>query len=986
MGGNKQVPTIPASPTVETTLEGLDPDQVRAVTASAGPLLIVAGAGTGKTTVLTRRIAYLIAAQLAKPSEILALTFTEKAASEMEERVDLLVPYGYAEVWISTFHAFGDRILREQALALGLDPHFTVLTRPEQVVFFRERLFEFPLSYYLPLGDPTKFVDGILTLISRAKDEDVSPAEYLEYAERLAEQARAHPEDDRLQEEARRQREIALTYQKYQELMAREGAADFGDQVTLTLKLFREHPAILAEYQSRFRYILVDEFQDTNYAQWQLLQMLAGPNGNLTVVGDDDQSIYKFRGAAVSNLLSFTEIFPGSEVVVMTQNYRSSQAILDAAYRLVRHNDPERLEVRLGLDKRLRTDREAVRAVEHRHYDTLGSEADGVAGVIEAKVSSGTYRYRDMAILVRANRDADPFLRALNMKGVPWRFSGAHGLYAREEIRLLMAFLRVVGDPEANQSLYHLAAGEPYRVPALDLARCSAVARRMKRSLFWVFQHLDAAGLDDLSGEGVATIQKLLEDLEAYIQRAQGLRTGEVLYHFLMESGYLKRLTARHDITSQIQVQNIARFFERVKRFGDVALFDRVALFVEYQEKLLEAGEDPTVAEADADVDAVNVLTLHKAKGLEFPIVFLGGLTADKFPGRGRRDPIDLPTPVVKDQVPEGDFRLQEERRLCFVGMTRAKDELYLTSSRDSGTGRPKKVSRFVLEALDLPQPEDAAFRVSPDEAIARFAPSAGRQPEMLQPMAPDEVLTLSYFSVDDYRTCPLKYKYIQILQVPIREHHTVIYGKALHDAVQAYFRHKMRGRSLTREELWSVFEGSWVSRGFLSREHEERRLEMGRQTLSRFYDREEEAETIPTYVEKEFGFTLGRDRVIGRWDRVDVRGEEVAIVDYKSSDIRQPKEAARRARESLQLAIYALAYRQMHDRIPTRVELHFLESGLTGTAKKTEEDMEETTKIIKEVAAGIRDRDFTAKPSYMACGYCAFRGICPSAWGTDNR
>lgn len=970
---------------IEAVLEGLNPDQVKAVSAPDGPLLIVAGAGTGKTTVLTRRIAYLIAAKLAKPSEILALTFTDKAATQMEERVDLLVPYGYAEVWISTFHAFGDRVLREQALALGLDTHFTVLTRPEQMVFFRERLFEFPISYYRPLGDPTRYVDGILTLIGRAKDEDVSPAEYLQYATGLAEQARTQPEDDPLQEEARRQGEIAQTYVRYQELLARVGAVDFGDLVTLTLKLFREHPAILAEYRTRFRYVLVDEFQDTNYAQWELLKLLTGSDGNLTVVADDDQSIYKFRGAAVSNLLSFTDTYPQAELVVLNRNYRSGQPILDAAYRLIRHNDPERLEVQRGLDKRLRGLRDGGRPVEHRHYDTLGSEADGVAELIQVKVSSGAYQYRDMAILVRANRDADPFLRALNMKGIPWRFSGAHGLYGREEIRLLMAFLRVVADPDESQSLYHLATSELYRLPPLDLARCSAAARRMNRSLFWIFQHVDTAGLDDLSSEALATIRKLLEDLTGYIRKAQGLRTGEVLYHFLMESGYLKRLMAAEDVASQIQVQNTARFFEKVKRFGDIAVLDRVAQFVEYQEKLLEAGEDPAVAEADVDMDAVNVLTVHKAKGLEFLVVFMVGLMADKFPSRGRRDPIDLPAVLVKDRIPGGDVHLQEERRLFFVGMTRAKEELYLSSSKDAGTRRPKKVSPFVLEALDLPMPEEAAFRASPDQVIARFAPPAGEGPGVLQPMGPDEVLTLSYFSVDDYRTCPLKYMYIQVLQVPIREHHTVIYGKALHDAVQTYFRQKMRGRRMTLEELWTVFEGSWVSRGFLSREHEEQRLDAGRQTLKEFFAREEEAGTIPTFVEKEFGFALGQDRIIGRWDRVDVTGEEVVIIDYKSSDVRQPKEAKRRARESLQLGIYALAYRQMYDRIPSRVELHFLESGLRGVVEKGPEEIEETMKVIKEVAVGIRARDFTAKPGYMACGYCAFREICPSAWGTDT-
>ncbi|MFQ5848738.1 MAG: PD-(D/E)XK nuclease family protein, partial [Candidatus Methylomirabilales bacterium] len=544
---------------------------------------------------------------------------------------------------------------------------------------------------------------------------------------------------------------------------------------------------------------------------------------------------------------------------------------------------------------------------------------------------------------------------------------------------------RVVADPGESQSLYHLAASELYGVPPLDLARCSATARRMNRSLFWVFTHLEDAGLDEVSGEGLATIGKLLADLEAYIRKAQGVRTGEVLYHFLMESGYLKRLTAAQDVASQIQVQNIARFFEKVKRFGDIALLDRVAQFVVYQEKLLDAGEDPAVAEADVDTDAVNVLTVHKAKGLEFPVVFLVGLTADKFPSRGRRDPIDLPTPLVKDRIPEGDVHLQEERRLFYVAMTRAKEELTLTSFRDAGPGRPKKVSRFVLEALDAPMPEEAALRASPDEVIARFAPPGGERSGVLQPMAPDEILTLSYFSVDDYRTCPLKYKYIQVLRVPLREHHTVIYGKALHEAVQAYLRRKMRGDRMTLEELWAVFEGSWVSRGFLSWDHEEQRLEAGRQTLKQFLAREEEAGTIPTFIEKEFGFALGRDRVIGRWDRVDVTGEEAVIIDYKSSDVRQPKDADRRARESLQLAIYALAYWQMYGRIPARVELHFLESGLSGGTRKTAREIEETAEIITEVAAGIRTRDFTPKPGYMACGYCAFREICPSAWGTES-
>ncbi|MEK7205901.1 MAG: UvrD-helicase domain-containing protein, partial [candidate division NC10 bacterium] len=319
------------SDAVVPILEGLTPDQEAAVTHGEGPLLIVAGAGTGKTTVITRRIAYLVAAKRARPSEILALTFTDKAAEEMEGRVDLLVPYGFADMWISTFHAFGDRVLRDEGLALGLTTDFRVLSRPEQVVFLREHLFELPLSHFRPLGDPIRHLQALVTLFSRAKDEAVMPEEYLAFAAELLDRAKASPEDAALREEAAQQGELAACYAAYQRLLAERGMMDFGDQVLLSLRLFREHPLLLQKYRERFRYILVDEFQDTNHAQWELVKLLAGPAGNVTVVGDDDQSIYRFRGAAISNILEFTSVYSETPRIVLRQNFRSGQAILDAA-------------------------------------------------------------------------------------------------------------------------------------------------------------------------------------------------------------------------------------------------------------------------------------------------------------------------------------------------------------------------------------------------------------------------------------------------------------------------------------------------------------------------------------------------------------------------------------------------------------------------------------------------------------------------------
>jgi DNA helicase-2/ATP-dependent DNA helicase PcrA len=996
---------------LDALLGGLNPDQLNAVTHGEGPLLVVAGAGTGKTQVITRRIAWLIATRRATPSEILALTFTEKAAAEMQVRVDQLVPYGYTDSTIGTFHAFGDRLIRDYALELGLPTDVRVLSRAETVIFLREHLFAFELDRYRPLGDPTRFLASLAALFSRCKDEDVSPEAYAAYATRLEEAAAAATDDAALAEEAVRQRELATAYARYQELLAANGCIDFGDQVALALRLVRTSAAARAEVQRRFRFILVDEYQDTNRAQSELVELLAARHGNLTVVGDDDQSIYRFRGAAISNILGFRGRHREARTVVLRRNYRSAPPILEAAHRLIRFNDPDRLEVQAGITKRLVAERRGIDApVRLDVHPSTHDEADRLAFEMRERIAAGT-RPRDIAVLVRANSQAEPILRSLDAAGVPWRFSGMSGLYGRPEVRRLLAFLRVIADLGSSVDLYGVATTEPYDLGGEDLTAIVTSARRRNRTLWDVLEELDRQpGLLRIAPATRAAVARLVADLRALSEMAHERPAGEVLYAFLRTTGTLGRLAGESTVAAEEQLRNVARLFEIVRSQSALLADDRATFVARHLQTLIEAGDDPATADLDPDADAVSVLTVHKAKGLEFPIVYLPGLVAGRFPLAGRRDPLGLP-PALADAVDgtDDEIQLREERRLFYVAMTRARDELILTHAVDDGTTSVRRVSPFVLEALDRPPGADPVGRTATAteriEAAAASVPLAAGTPAT-GPV--DEPLVLSFSGIDAYLSCPLKYKLGHVVRVPVPPHHAMVYGAAVHRAVQEFHRRHARGDVMSEADLIAAFEAAWSNEGFLSRDHEDARLEAGRETLRRFRAAQlEPGVTIPAYVEREFSFSLDGDRIRGRWDRVDIEPatdepeaasgrvpqadtvaptleltgrERVTITDYKTSDVSDPGKARQRARESLQLQIYAMGYEAATGRLPDAVALHFLDTGVVGRVDVDPKRLARARQKIATAAAGIRARDFTAKPDRSACGFCPFRSICPSS------
>jgi DNA helicase-2/ATP-dependent DNA helicase PcrA len=958
-------------------VEGLNPAQRRAVMHGQGPLLIVAGAGTGKTKVITHRIARLIAAKVARPDQILAVTFTEKAASEMEARVDVLVPYTSSFAEISTFNSFGERVLRDYALDAGYPPDFRLLADIDQAIFFRENLFRLPLDYYRPLGQPTRHIQEVLEAIRRLKQEDVRPEDYLRYAEELGRSAAGEAE----QETARKHLELARVFAAYQELLRAQGLIDFEDQVTLVVDLLRRRPSVLDELRRRHRYILVDEFQDTNFVQFELVKMLAAGHRNLTVVGDDDQSIFRFRGASLSNILGFEEVFPEAKRIVLTRNYRSTQPILDAAYRLIRHNDPNRLEFKDRVDKRLRAATPGRgKSIHMLTFDTLAHEADAVADRL-LELRSGGAAWRDMAVLVRRNADADPYLRALNMKEIPFRFSGSRGLYQQEEIKVLVAFIRALTDFENSRDLFYLALSDVYKADPYDMSRIAGYADKKNISLHGVFKAV-AAGPSpvEITPATEETVRRIFADISAYVEMAGTKSAGAVVYAFLEQSGYLKSLVSPLTPEAEVRVKNVRLFFDKIKGFSELVENDSLRSFARYLDLLAEVGDNPPTSEAELDEDAVNVLTVHKAKGLEFEAVFLVGLVEDRFPGRERRERVPVPDGVLKENLPGRESYVQEERRLFYVAMTRARRGLYMTWAKDYGIRRLKKVSPFVLEALDIPKMPEDVLKASVLEEIRRYALATAR-PTAAAAVRPAGPLRLSFVRVEDYLVCPLKYKFRHDMRVPVLPHHAIVFGRVLHTAIHDYLRQRMKGRAVAFESILEEYRKNWVNEGFLSREHEALRKAAGEKALHLFYRREEESGRRPDFLERPFRWQERGLRFSGRFDRIDFEPSGPVIIDFKTGEAPTQKDADRAAAESLQMDVYALSFLKTEGTLPFESRLHFLESDLIGRAVKGEKDLRRAGEKIREAAEGVRSGNFEAKPDWLNCSVCEFKTICPSSF-----
>ncbi|KKR91069.1 MAG: hypothetical protein UU39_C0001G0015 [Candidatus Woesebacteria bacterium GW2011_GWD1_41_12] len=962
----------------------LNKEQIEAIKFGKGPLLIIAGAGTGKTTVVTERIKYLILGKHAKPSEILALTFTEKAAREMEERIDIGLPYGYTQMWVMTFHSFCEKILRQEALHIGLDPRYKLLTEADSIQLLRKNLFSLDLSYFRPLGNPTKFLSGMLQHFSRLQDEDVNPSEYLTWIKLKSQKLDSAKTGEQILDNDKF-KELAIAYKQYDELKTKEGLMDFGDLIAKTLKLFRDRPNILSKYQKQFKYVLVDEFQDTNYAQNELVKLLSGKNGNVTVVGDDDQSIYRFRGAAVSNIIQFRQIYKKAKVIVLTKNYRSTQEILDRSHELIRYNDPDRLEVVEKIDKRLRSqvakDGSEIRFI---HADRVENEADLIAKEIEKLGSEEKYKWSDFGILVRANNHSEPVMRALSRHGIPYQFLGPGRLFKQPEIIDLISYLKVLYDFEDSVAFYRVVSNEHFDIKPRDIAAIGNYAKKFNLSLFEASEKIDEILVSD---ETKKKIDKLLGIIKKHLGLIRKETAGQILYYYLEDTGLIQKLLLPTSVDAEAKAKNISKFFDKLKTYEVDNEDATVPAIVGWLDLSMELGESPLAANEDwTEINAVNILTAHSAKGLEFPVVFLINLVSQRFPTNERREQIPISDDLIKEVLPVGDYHLEEERRLFYVGMTRAKERLYFTAADYYGEGkREKKLSPFIFEALgdksvSAEKKENKVNQLSfLDYGIK--AKSGKDTPNQDSPLHIDY---LSYSQIETFKTCPLHYKLKYILKVPTPSSASASFGTAMHATLKNFFEEVSGGVKPSDKLLYDLLEKNWIKEGYKSRSHERDFFEKGKIYLSGFLKQEFNAKTKVVLLEQQFTIPLGNNlRIGGRFDRVDdLGGGEIEIIDYKTgATIPTQKDVDK----NLQLSFYALAA----NKIPTepffkipekiRLSLYYLDQQQKLSTVRSMKQLESAVAEISKVREEIEKSDFKCSNHMFCQTGCEFSLFCKS-------
>lgn len=631
---------------MEEILKGLNDKQYEAVINTEGPCLVIAGAGSGKTKVLTHKIAYLMGEKNVLPWNILAITFTNKAAKEMKERIELLVGEAAKDMWVGTFHSICVRILRKFIDRIGFDSSFIIFDTSDQKTMVKQILKDLQL-------DEKLFSDrSVMSEISNAKNEMLEPEMYA---------VKAHGDF--------RKEKIAEVYERYQKRLKENNAIDFDDIINYTIKILMENPDVLEYYSNKFQYILVDEYQDTNKSQFTLVTMLASKHGNITAVGDNDQGIYSFRGADISNILNFEKDFPGTKIIKLEQNYRCTGNILKVANAVIKNNE-------VKYDKKLWTENEVGNLPKVFSADNEYDEGKYIAEQIEHLIRQEKYKYSDFAVLYRMNTQSRAIEEILRREAIPYKIVGGLKFYERKEIKDIISYLRLVQNPADNLSLNRII-NEPKRgIGKTSLDKIAQIAEENNISMYEVIKHAENYGLNRV----YLNSREFIDCIESIIAKKDELTISELVKKILKDTGYTRALENENTIEAENRIANLEEFLNVAVEFEEESADNGLSDFLE---GITLSSDLDNMEETE---ESVTLMTLHSAKGLEFPVVFLVGMEEGIFPGYKS----------IGEQK-----ELEEERRLCYVGVTRAKENLFLTNSKQRttfGSTAHNPPSRFLQE------------------------------------------------------------------------------------------------------------------------------------------------------------------------------------------------------------------------------------------------------------------------------------------------
>ncbi len=1011
--------------------------QKEAVEYNGGPLMITAGAGTGKTRVIIHKIAYLINTKNVASENIAGLTFSNKAAEEMKSRLNEHLKHPNSSVHISTFHSFCDSIVRQYGYLAGIPTHYKLLDDIRQKIELRKLFSRLKPKHFLESYDPLSTIMGLRTFISRAKDELVLPHELYKYAQKFSSEINSstensESENSNLLQYSKQLEECACIYTEYEKILAEKGYLDYGDQIIKAYNLLKSNTDVLKQLQKRHTHIVVDEYQDTNSAQIEIISLLAQNHKNLCVVGDDDQAIYRFRGASYASFKRFRTLFPGCKEIMLDINYRSTRNILTCAGLSIQHNRKSRLYP----DKKITTTGENGIPVQYVESGSPPEEAERIADLLNERYKNGNRTHSETtAVLYRAHTHGKLLYKACRHRGIPCTIATGDPLLYLTENKFLVSMLHLLNNTADDKYLYSIFEHPFWQLSTTDMMTLLSELQELGCPPQGII-HLERPE-SILSEAGSVTVRKFQTFLKPLINNTGSITAAKTLQKIISHAYNTVLMTGRSARDNPFILKEIISLYNFVLEQEENNEDKSLGEFIEFLDYFILAGGETERPETSAfEEGAVNFLTVHAAKGLEFDTVFLISLQSRKFPTTKRRDMVPFPLTLMKEKIPEGDFHLQEERRLFYVAMTRTRQKLYLSAISKHGS----PCSLFVNELLKDPRSESIIRNISeragngeahskinsdrisgpihnnhlgdfmavtkdtiketikrsidlhvqshnaiPDPIIIRsallelseteFHPANLPTPRLQDSdNAQRKLLQLDYSKIDTYTQCPLKYKFRYMDKIRAPKSARPTFGQTIHDTLQRFYQIIIDGEKPDEKTLFNLYETCWRPDGYKDPAEEARFRNKGEKQLKNFFKWNKSHLRPPKSVEEYFQIILDETLVAGKIDRIDIHESGAfEIIDYKTGKQKSQKDAD----TNLQVSIYAEAVKQKYGSIPENLTFYYLETNEAITTQRSDQQLSNAFDTIRETASLIREEKFEPIEGNH-CKFCDYPWICP--------